>query len=399
MGAPNDNGDDDRDSDKETSRGGNGRKLGLIILLAFVAVLSVARQVAPMTMTRSRSNSSSGEHVRAISAGIIATTSRIPAKAYNLSPFINESASNSSSALRPTTITPNTDLPTQIHQGGELSTTSLPIYLLDLTSNQTAQTTWGILAERWNRTTQYGDLFEMATSVPSLPSPVTISVRRTVVMIHCGPKTGSTTLRKACKLNLIKTCEGMELKKGQHYPEGYMDEDKLYPLIRRCTNTSHFCAKEIDMPPSFGDVPPFGDVTFVHMFPFRNYDDWAASALKQAYDRSGERGCKKTGELLERCEPSRMEIDFRKYGKTELSRFKEGVMQRMREGRGEDHMFLLYYHRELNQVLERLSDAYGVPLLPGADGKGKEKRRKGTCNAKLLRKFHNCFSSELMNLL
>eukprot|EP00579_Thalassiosira_antarctica_P025192 CAMPEP_0202013444 /NCGR_PEP_ID=MMETSP0905-20130828/26167_1 /ASSEMBLY_ACC=CAM_ASM_000554 /TAXON_ID=420261 /ORGANISM="Thalassiosira antarctica, Strain CCMP982" /LENGTH=66 /DNA_ID=CAMNT_0048572995 /DNA_START=1 /DNA_END=197 /DNA_ORIENTATION=- len=66
-------------------------------------------------------------------------------------------------------------------------------------------------------------------------------------MIHCGPKTGSTTLRKACKFNLEKTC-GIHHEKGNHLPVGYQDEEKLYPLIQNCTNTSHFCAKEVIMP-------------------------------------------------------------------------------------------------------------------------------------------------------
>ena len=83
-----------------------------------------------------------------------------------------------------------------------------------------------------------------------------------------------------------------------------MDEGKLYPLMRRCSNTSHFCAKEVDMPASFDDVPPFEDVLFVHMFPFRNYDEWAASALKQQYDRGGGKRYDKALEHLEVCEPS-----------------------------------------------------------------------------------------------
>jgi len=151
------------------------------------------------------------------------------------------------------------------------------------------------------------------------------------------------------------------------------------------------------MPPSFEDVPPFDDVLFVHMFPFRNYDEWAASALKQTYVRSGERGCNKTKTMFDECQPSRMEIDFRKYGKTELSRFKSGVVERMQEDE-EDHVFVLYHHRELHDVLGVLSDVYKVPLLPGSDGKGKEKRPEGTCSDGILDTFHDCFSGKLMEL-
>mmetsp|Transcript_52242 Transcript_52242/g.156781 ORF Transcript_52242/g.156781 Transcript_52242/m.156781 type:complete len:271 (-) Transcript_52242:391-1203(-) len=267
-----------------------------------------------------------------------------------------------------------------------------PIYLLSTSNNVTAQTTWGHLAESWNRTTQYDDLLASAKTVSSLPK----SSKRIVVVIHCGPKTGSTTLRVACSFNLEETC-GIDRKLGgtNHAPLGYMDEDKLYPLMRKCTNTSHFCAKGISMP---YDVDAFEDVQFVHMFPFRKYDEWAASALKQAYDRKGERGCERAKALLENdCAPSPMEIDFRKYGKAVLAKFKEGVVKRM-EDKKEEHVFLLYHHRELHDVLGRLSVAYGVPTLPGSNGHGKEVRPQGTCGGEVLRMFHACFSGRLMEL-
>ena len=168
------------------------------------------------------------------------------------------------------------------------------------------------------------------------------------------------------------------------------------------------------MPSSFDIVPRYENVLFVHMFPFRMYDEWARSALKQQYDARGSKGCNTAKSLLEECKHNRMEIDFRKYGKTELSKFKEGVVQRMnlyddddddkKKGtmimNDEQHVFLLYHHRELNRVLETLSVVYDQPLLPGSDGKGKEVRPEGTCvnDTKLLQMFHDCFSSELMEL-
>ena len=117
---------------------------------------------------------------------------------------------------------------------------SLPIYLVQSSTNETAQTTWGALARQWNRTTQYDDLFlNNAMSIPSLPQSFGNTTRRTVVMMHCSPKTGSTTLRAACIHNLETTC-------GMHHPTlksmGYKDESKLFPLIKH-----HFCSKCITM--------------------------------------------------------------------------------------------------------------------------------------------------------
>ena len=163
------------------------------------------------------------------------------------------------------------------------------------------------------------------------------------------------------------------------------------------------------MPSSFDIVPRYDNVLFIHMFPFRMYDEWAWSALKQQYDARGSKGCNTAKSLLEECKHNRMEIDFRKYGKTELSKFKEGVVHRMNLYDDDDekkketimmndeqHVFLLYHHRELNRVLETLSVVYDIPSLPGSDGKGKEVRPEGTCvnDTKLLQMFHDCFSSD-----
>ena len=103
----------------------------------------------------------------------------------------------------------------------------------------------------------------------------------------------------------------------------------------------------------------------------------------------------------------------------QLSKFKEGVVQRMNLYDNDDDdekkkkkketmmmndekhdVFLLYHHRELNRVLETLSVVYDQPLLPGSDGKGKEVRPEGTCvnDTELLQMFLDCFSSELMEL-
>jgi len=305
---------------------------------------------------------------------------------------------------------------TKQHRQTTISKDELPIYLIqsesssdDNTNHQTyAQISWGQLAQEWNRTAQYEHLLDVATPVSSLPMPQSTSISSTaeterrvrpIIMIHCGPKTGSTTLRKACKFNLQHTCNIPHNTAG-HYPVGYMDESKLYPLIRKCTNTYHFCAKEITIPI---DIPSFNNndssIMMIHMFPFRQYNEWAQSALKQQYDARGTNGCLKTKSLLEECKHNRMEIDFRKYGKTELSHYKTNVVERMNR-LNEQHVFIVYHHRELNSVLDLLSEVYDIPMLPGSDGKGKEKRPEGTCedSEKLLKMYHDCFSDELMKL-
>ena len=275
--------------------------------------------------------------------------------------------------------------------------TALPVYLLHSAANRTARAAWGSLAERWNRTAQYADLFEAAADVAALPPAR--STQRPVLMIHCTPKTGSTTLRRACRDTLEATCgvsrEAHHKRKGARAPVGYENETELYRTIRNCSETTHFCLTGITMPV---DVPAFTNAFFLHLFPFRNYDEWAASALKQQYDRGHERACNETKWLLERCKPNRMEIDLGKYAKARVADFRPAVMRRMRE-KGEEHVFLLYHHAELHETLARLSALYGVPGLPGTGKRLKGRRPEGTCDDETLRMYHDCFSGQLMELL
>ena len=164
--------------------------------------------------------------------------------------------------------------------------------------------------------------------------------------------------------------------------------------LRKCTETSHFCLKGIAMS---ADAPAFANVFFLHLFPFRNYDEWVVSALKQQHDRGAERECNKMKAKLERCRPSRMELDLRKYAKVTLANFKRGVAQRIRE-KGEKHVFLLYHHLKLHQILHELSVIYGIPRLPGSDLRLKGRRPKGTCDNETLHMFHDCFSQQLMEV-
>jgi hypothetical protein len=175
------------------------------------------------------------------------------------------------------------------------------------------------------------------------------------------------------------------------------------------------------------------NVEYIHLFPFRNYNDWVNSAIKQQYDRGKETGCDNAKKKWEngKCQHYRMEIDLRKYGRVDLDRFQAGVVRGMKnndddggllllhhddhknssssssssngvgksEERREEHLhhtFILYLHRDLEQVMKVLSTTYHIPMLPGTGSKKKGKRPEGTCNESLVELYHECFSEELM---
>jgi len=143
--------------------------------------------------------------------------------------------------------------------------------------------------------------------------------------------------------------------------------------------------------------------TFVHMFPFRNYDEWTVSALHQIYYRDGEEGCREAGKLLDECLPHWLELDFEKYTKSILSNFV--VRYRALRSSGNKaydrhHIVLLYDYRNLHETLMWLNESYGVPLLPGTNDKVNSARPDESCSEEesLLGKFHDCFSGDLAGL-
>jgi hypothetical protein len=360
----------------------------------------------------------------------------------------------------------------------------VPIYLIKTRDdnnyyNAIAQTSWDTLARQWNRTTMYDDLFtsanpRMNTSLINITryNHNNNNNRRMVVIIHCGPKTGSTTLRYACHDNMKETCTTLQHSfSKRRAPKGYFNSTELYEVIQQCNETSYFCFKgdsQIQQfpfhPPSVEDDNTDDDddnnstiftttstsssinnhITYVHMFPFRNYNDWAQSAMKQQYDRSyyeqqhvlrhknnssnnnsssmvvidqveEPKGCATARDKLvgpPKCQHNNMEIDFRKYGKTNLATFKDELLLMQHHTRKNSnsskmddddvnerrHVILLYDYLELTSVLNYISEMYNLPLLHHADERKKGVRPEGTCDTELLDLFHDCFSSELMKL-
>eukprot|EP00984_Skeletonema_dohrnii_P005874 scaffold2077_cov85-Skeletonema_dohrnii-CCMP3373.AAC.3 len=305
-----------------------------------------------------------------------------------------------------------------------ISSESLPIYLIDTSNiNHTniAASTWGDIAPHWNRTAQFSNLLGLATNVSSLPNQYNNNFnskkRRQIVLIHCGPKLGSTTLRQACTKNLQRTCPQINFttyrngrERRARAPAGYFGGDRLISVMNECVDTYYFCVNQItvmDLMPSttatdesdMNIVTRAGmtqNVEYIHLFPFRNYNDWVRSAIKQQYDRAGEKGCLAAKMLWDdgKCQHYRMEIDLRKYSRVDLDRFQDGIMRRM--NLLSYHTLLLYLHRDLQQAMELVSTTYEMPMLPGTGATLKGKRREGSCNESLVEQYHECFSDELM---
>ncbi len=213
----------------------------------------------------------------------------------------------------------------------------------------------------------------------------------------------SSTLRKACMETQYDTCNLPRKPEGMKWPDGYRSPKRLAQLFGECPETRHFCVQDIRGPIT-RNYANFNTRTFLHLFPFRNYDEWALSALKQISYRDGDEGCQEMNQQLDRCIPHKWELNFEKYTKFILSGFIksfERVKSMMKgESVNDKHHILLHNYLDLDETLKWLHDSCGVPILPGTGMKINSDRPDESCKDEegKMKKFHDCFSDKLARL-
>jgi hypothetical protein len=311
---------------------------------------------------------------------------------------------------------------------------SVPIYLHDPSSGGSSSP-WSIISYRslasiWDRNTTYEDVLRHAAGdathrgIDDLPHRLLLQSgtgdRNVTAIFHASPKMASSTLRKACVDAQQTTC-GHVLGAppvGRRMPEGYRTPVRLTQLFGTCPGTRHFCILG-GIPLTGAYARHYGNRTFLHLFPFRTYDEWARSALHQSSYRGGEAECRDTEALLDGgCTPHRYELDFGRYTKSNLASFARSYARLATTGDAEGggagardrHLVLLHDYKRIDETLASLSsgdDGDGVPRLPGTERRinsvndslesGMPRVRQGPCadEGRILEKFHRCFSDAL----
>ena len=275
---------------------------------------------------------------------------------------------------------------------------SYPIYILENSFGETLKVLdWRELSNEWSSNSSFFDLLKSSRSltVDAILSSSNDS-HRSIFILHNHPKMASTTLRRACWENLKSSCNVVSSGRD---PMGYSDPNDLAMLMEQCRNTHHFCVsgwhyRAGNFPnqtrwnlSSSAAIP----ITFLHMFPFRNFNDWAESALKQIFVGHSNEGCREASKRLDSCN-GWLELDFEKYSKRTMASTIEIINFRQR------HIFFLYDFREVQPTLALLSHVFNTPMLPYLDMKYKQNRREGSCPREILQKFHDCFDEELLQL-
>jgi hypothetical protein len=273
------------------------------------------------------------------------------------------------------------------------------IYLVkDVARGEFAVTDWAQVSGAWNRNSTYEDMLKLTRTVKTPPSlfETESGPYKILFVLHTHSKMASTTLRRACWENLRATCNVVSLRRD---PMGYSNPSDLAALIDKCEDTNHYCVEgwryhAQNFPTNSTSYRPLS-IAFVHLFPFRKFDDWTASAIKQIYAAHSEAGCNIVAKRLDTC-GGWLELDFAKYSKQNMARMLE--IKDSPGGQSHVHLFFLYDYSLVQPTLDRLSLSYQVPMLQYLDMQYKQIRQSGTCPGQTIEKFHECFDDQLLQV-
>jgi len=284
---------------------------------------------------------------------------------------------------------------------------------------QWSEVRWKELVLNWNPETKFDTLLGMATPLHDkknikLPSFEEEGIMSKKFVLHCLPKAASTTLRRACYEHQKESCPEIEFPQQQD-PFGYRKVDDFFYAVKKCKDINHFCVQGGDANMSIinykgsdtDDTQKKGDETkddnldrepfhFIHMVPFRNYNNWVESAIKQIYTIDG--SCNRIDKLLDEGCFGYRELYFELYPKIVLSMLTGMAF----DANGDEnvskdkHHILLYNYVDVSTIVTRVSDYFDIEPMSGTNSRKKEVRAEGTCPSEISEKFHTCYDDSLM---
>jgi hypothetical protein len=288
----------------------------------------------------------------------------------------------------------------------------------DAAALQWSEVPWKELVHKWNPSTTFDELIDFGSELQQQQADTASSSSSTIpkkMVIHCLPKTASTTLRDACKRLMDKKCPGVP---ERHDPYGYRDPKEFYHAVKTCTEVHQFCVQGGDLLMNvigyngkdddddqekeleIKEAEDTDAMHFVHLVPFRNFNEWAASALKQIYVVDGK--CDRIDELLEQCLGYR-ELYMELYTKSVLAgligmSLDVNTSDDDNPWRKHEHHIVLYNYEDTSTIVSEMSTFFGIEPMPRTSADLKGKRSGGTCPEETLSAFHKCHDETLNNM-
>jgi len=276
--------------------------------------------------------------------------------------------------------------------GRRLNEPTTQIYAMkDATNGEFGEAEWGQVSKAWDSKASYADIANVMSTSSGLPSIE--GDERVVLVLHNHVKMASETLLNACYENLKGSCTAVDPHQDRI---GLDDARELSNQVAKCEQSHYFCASEWNyraphFPVTFTSDEP---THFIHLFPYRNFDDWAIKAMKKVHDDNPITGCKSAARSLKSCNNGWLELDVLKYTKKTMTYMMERTSKEQNE-QVKNH-FLLYDYSKVEETVAQVSSFYQIPMLEHIDKPVEVAiEEEGTCPDETLAKFHECYDDQL----
>ncbi|KAL3823723.1 hypothetical protein ACHAXA_007294 [Cyclostephanos tholiformis] len=270
----------------------------------------------------------------------------------------------------------------------------------DSSSLEWKEVRWGDLAAKWGRDTSFDDIIQMSTELHNERGMNTESMEGAMkkkFLLHCLPKAASTTLREACMHETLHKCRSFFARKS---PPGYRSIIDFFKAVNECTDINHFCVQggslEMDVmnfnDGEKGDREPYH---FLHLIPFRKFDDWVDAAISQIFYVDGQ--CERVDKLLDQCLGYR-ELYIELYTKSVLALLVGMTLNTNWDGNlsKDKHHILLYNYKDTDSIVSLVSNFFGMDSLQRTNRRHKERSSNETCPDSISKKFHDCHYETLL---
>jgi hypothetical protein len=263
---------------------------------------------------------------------------------------------------------------------------------------------WGDLV-KWGPNTSFNDLLQISTDLHDndndggqhgLQTTSTNGLMKKKLVLHCLPKTASTTLREACRYEFRRKCSASALPvdKGG-FAFGYRNITNFFMAINECKDMNHFCVQGGSLEMDIMNYKASHDYRehyhFIHMVPFRQFNEWVDSAISHIFFI--DKQCTRMEKVLNECLGLR-ELYMELYTKSVLSTLIG--MALLMPNRKDIHHIVLYNYKDTESILFQISNYFGIDPLPRVNQTFKVKSSNETCPDTIAKQFHNCHDKTLM---
>ena len=252
----------------------------------------------------------------------------------------------------------------------------------------------------WKPKNQYHDLLadcNMKGEPVHLSDFIAPAAKKKVTIMHEVTKTGSTSVRIQIFHRLSQTCSNSP--EAKLYRPGYHFCRSIPEMAKNCPEEESFVFghfPDADYSHLCFDYSPWGieeDRQFLHTIAFREFYNWAESALNQVIKNDLRKHPNVTvhelcGNLRSRFQPAKKCTQG--MGETNFAKYSKSTLRTVLRESPESHIALLHHYKDTTLLQTRFREQIGLAPLDMSKRRNTDHTNL-TCADDVLESYHACF--------